>query len=615
LTFFKNIKQLILKNNKKRFIVVGYTMFVKKQLIYICFGLLYWQSNYSSNELTAAFIGSKDPFCFFAGTLTGGFAINHALNNRESLNSKKVVLCGLGLYVAGVSSAIIQDHIPGFIKNIGMKFGLSMTSNKSSVSLSTMVGGAGLGLALGTAWWMLEDNARSFRFLHAITSDHCEYNTHIVDKYLRKNLNPNATDRNNNSALILAVMHRKRDIVDKLLNSRADLNLANKNGDTALMAACSINDYGLGLRLINAGADINLENNQGETAFTIADQQKNTDLCNLLFSKKANPGRRYFDFISAISTGDIHIVANALETETISDLVKNQALIVASMHGKNEIIKLLLDHKANICTVDSEGKLAEDIAREKGFDETAQILSERGNISQQCLVCFDELAVKNFPQLHCGHRGTCKDCMKEVVQNSITARSTEHLTCTARDCTNKRLNVIDLRSIYRDTEEFKNVCERIADIQTQEWIRSQPNAKYCPAPDCGNAFLAGKNRQTVRCGACKFQYCSECLVEHHNKWTCAQAKEVRESANKSPEAAATARFLADMTRPCPTCNTPTEQISGCNHMTCIVKSCKSHFCFNCGKKLREPFYRGTGLDGTLLCGCRTWPRATQQSDA
>ncbi|WYZ41144.1 hypothetical protein EsH8_V_000039 [Colletotrichum jinshuiense] len=37
-------------------------------------------------------------------------------------------------------------------------------------------------------------------------------------------------------------------------------------------------------------------------------------------------------------------------------------------------------------------------------------------------------------------------------------------------------------------------------------------------------------------------------------------------------------------RNCPGCDTPTEKMSGCDHITCSVPGCHTHWCFSCGKK-------------------------------
>jgi len=34
---------------------------------------------------------------------------------------------------------------------------------------------------------------------------------------------------------------------------------------------------------------------------------------------------------------------------------------------------------------------------------------------------------------------------------------------------------------------------------------------------------------------------------------------------------------------CPTCKTPIQKTSGCNHMTCITPACNTHFCYLCGE--------------------------------
>jgi hypothetical protein len=53
--------------------------------------------------------------------------------------------------------------------------------------------------------------------------------------------------------------------------------------------------------------------------------------------------------------------------------------------------------------------------------------------------------------------------------------------------------------------------------------------------------------------------------------------------------------------PCPTCTTPIEKDSGCNHMTC--PKCKKHFCWTCKKTLGDNYQKhftdALGNDGRL----------------
>jgi len=34
---------------------------------------------------------------------------------------------------------------------------------------------------------------------------------------------------------------------------------------------------------------------------------------------------------------------------------------------------------------------------------------------------------------------------------------------------------------------------------------------------------------------------------------------------------------------CPSCKTPIQKESGCNHMTCMTPACNTHFCYRCGE--------------------------------
>lgn len=298
----------------------------------------------------------------------------------------------------------------------------------------------------------------------------------------------------------------------------------------------------------------------------------------------------------------------------IAHACKQEALALAIEIGNIDLVEKVVLAGASISTVDAEGKLPEDIARAQNHHEIADFLTEKGDALRDCKVCFDSYPARDFVQLHCGHGETCRTCMLEMINTGLAQRSPDQLTCTDPGCQDKQLNETDLRSIsgYPHIALFKGYQEKINYLKTLAWIRAHPNGKGCPSADCQHAFLSSEHAEQIQCSECHAYYCSHCLHNHPQGWTCAQAKQVRESENQSPEAAATARYLADNTKPCPRCETATERTEGCNHMACPVGTCQTHFCFECGNRLEHPYYNGTGVDGTLCCGCRTWPAQQNQ---
>ncbi|KAH7109657.1 dihydroxyacid dehydratase [Dendryphion nanum] len=82
--------------------------------------------------------------------------------------------------------------------------------------------------------------------------------------------------------------------------------------------------------------------------------------------------------------------------------------------------------------------------------------------------------------------------------------------------------------------------------------------------------------------------------------TCGNAKRYmeRECARGAPDAtadwkcedcnlAAAEQELDTPIKECPGCKTPTVKLGGCNHITCTVRQCHTHWCWECGKKFNS----------------------------
>jgi len=241
-------------------------------------------------------------------------------------------------------------------------------------------------------------------------------------------------------------------------------------------------------------------------------------------------------------------------------------------------------------------------------EHVREYLYERLNIQlfskQECSICLD---VKNSTEFHimngCNGSSGCKSSFcRECLLGQITAHldegSTLELTCPNVQC-GKKMNQSDVRTI---TQNNKDLYNRFDQITLKEYMTENPQIKHCQTPDCTFSFILEDDveRQKIRC-KCRRKYCSHCLFNHSFKITCDQAKEDRELA-QNPELAqqATAKWLAENTKPCPNCNTSIQKNKGCNHMTC--KKCKHEFCWTCSARW------GTtecGIDGCAVLDIET----------
>jgi uncharacterized protein len=104
------------------------------------------------------------------------------------------------------------------------------------------------------------------------------------------------------TALHMVTRKRELDWVGFLLSRGADPNIGDSNGDTPLMIAASIGFEEGATQMIRRGARVDATNRRGETALTVAVQQRQPRLVELLLRTGANPDKA--DHVTGYSPRD-----------------------------------------------------------------------------------------------------------------------------------------------------------------------------------------------------------------------------------------------------------------------------------------------------------------------
>lgn len=183
----------------------------------------------------------------------------------------------------------------------------------------------------------------------------------IIKLLLEQNVNVNQqTKISGITALQVACLNSDLALVKKLLANKANINLANHAGESPLYIACerAILAYQVAIdkgdeikhqvfirSLLKMGADIQHCNAAGQTVLELALENKCKDLIKLLLDH--NPQQT---LQAACRDGKLAIVKLCLENN-VSIIFKNDnkdlsAIEMATKHGHDEIVNLLIEHDA-----------------------------------------------------------------------------------------------------------------------------------------------------------------------------------------------------------------------------------------------------------------------------
>lgn len=175
------------------------------------------------------------------------------------------------------------------------------------------------------------------------------------------------------------------------LQAGAEINGRDERGRTAVMAATHANQVETVRALIEAGADINIRDDRLDNPFLYASAEGLHEIVRLTIDANADTSltNRFGGtaLIPAAERGHVEIVRELLtRTDVDVNHVNNlgwtallEAVILSDGGARHqEIVRLLIDHGANIEIPDNNGTTALEHARARGFWEIEQILFAAG---------------------------------------------------------------------------------------------------------------------------------------------------------------------------------------------------------------------------------------------
>ena len=198
--------------------------------------------------------------------------------------------------------------------------------------------------------------------LHAAVIGGCSKN--IISTILDHGAGVNATNKNNETALIIACRNGNKSAINVLCNAGADPNIADVDNYTCLYKSVSAGCNKQALQtMIDFGADVNASNKDNATALMIACAKGNTDAINVLLDAGADPNitdANGYTCLSHAGYGECSkdelqaIIDHGADVNT-TNKQKKTALMWACEKGNADAINVLLNAEADPTITDANG--------------------------------------------------------------------------------------------------------------------------------------------------------------------------------------------------------------------------------------------------------------------
>ncbi|XP_069934906.1 E3 ubiquitin-protein ligase RNF19B isoform X3 [Oryctolagus cuniculus] len=243
-----------------------------------------------------------------------------------------------------------------------------------------------------------------------------------------------------------------------------------------------------------------------------------------------------------------------------------------------------------------------------GFDdEEAAEGGGPGAEEVECPLCLVRLPPERAPRLlSCPHR-SCRDCLRHYLRLEI---SESRVPISCPECS-ERLNPHDIRLLLADPP----LMHKYEEFMLRRYLASDPDCRWCPAPDCGYAVIAygcaSCPKLTCEREGCQTEFCYHCKQIWHPNQTCDMARQQR-AQNLRVRTKHTSGLSygqesgPDDIKPCPRCSAYIIKMNdgSCNHMTCAVCGCE--FCWLCMKEISDLHYLSPS--GCTFWGKKPWSR-------
>lgn len=118
-----------------------------------------------------------------------------------------------------------------------------------------------------------------------------------------------------------------------------------------------------------------------------------------------------------------------------------------------------------------------EASRDRAWAQSPASSAPGGAELLECPLCLLRHAREHFPDIMTCHHRSCADCLRQYLRIEIS-ESRVNICCP--ECS-ERFNPHDIQLILAD----KALMEKYEEFMLRRWLITEPDCRWCPAPDCG----------------------------------------------------------------------------------------------------------------------------------
>ncbi len=204
----------------------------------------------------------------------------------------------------------------------------------------------------------------------------------------------------------------------------------------------------------------------------------------------------------------------------------------------------------------------------------------------ECKICLSNVAVQeraHFRECTNRQHDCCIDCTRYWIKERVESGHVFSLSCSRRAMVDCSAHLTDDEVLqFSDIETFRKY-QRFKMMREDDTIRECPQCGHL----CRPQMLQGEINAEMICPQCRCNFCYYHSNAHAGRPCDEYSRQISKQMKEMESGA-----LAD-TKQCPKCGVHTVKTSGCNHMTCVERTCRAHWCWVCGQEIEG------GADGVM----------------